>query len=150
VIDDAPEVLDLFVELLESEGYRVTTSPTLLPVDAIAQIAPDAIVHDLIFAGDRDNGVWQVLSQIRSNPRLAHVPLILCTADSRIASNRDLVTRLERLAVPVILKPFTLEDMLNAIARVLARAESLATTLINASYPRLSEGEPPVVDWCAP
>src|SRR5262245_42426890 len=79
VIDDAPELLDLFVELLESEGYRVTTSPTLLSGDEIGAIAPDAIVHDLIFTGDADHDVWHVLTQTRCNPLLAQVPLILCT-----------------------------------------------------------------------
>jgi CheY-like chemotaxis protein len=149
VIDDTPELLDLFVELRESEPYRVTTSRTILTVDDIRVIAPDAIVHDLFLAGDHDDGIWQVVSQMRSNPRLAQVPLILCTADPRIVRDRDVVGRRERLAVPVVRKPFTLEEMLNAIAHVLERPEPGANTVINASYPPLSEGVRPVVDWCA-
>jgi CheY-like chemotaxis protein len=149
VIDDAPELLDLFVELLESEDYRVTTSREVLTVDDISAIAPDAIVHDLLFAGDHNDGVWQVLSHTRLDPRLALVPLILCTADPRVVSDRSVVARLESLAVPVILKPFTLEDMLNVLAHVLERPEPIANRLINASYPRLSEGVRPVVDRCA-
>jgi len=148
VIDDAPELLDLFVELLESEDYRVTTSREVLTVDDISAIAPDAIVHDLLFAGDHD-GVWQVLSHTRLDPRLAQVPLILCTADPRVVSDRSVVARLESLAVPVILKPFNLEDILNVLAHVLERPEPIANQLINASYPRLSEGVRPVVDRCA-
>lgn len=108
-IDDAPEVLDLCVELLESEAYRVTASPTLLSVDEIGALAPDAIVHD-----------------------------------------RNVVARLERFAVPVILKPFSREGMLNVIAQVLERPEPGAKTLIDSSCPHPSEGVRPVVDWCAP
>jgi CheY-like chemotaxis protein len=120
VIDDAPELLDLFVELLEEEGYRVSTSRTLLALDEISAIAPDAIVHDLIFAED-SNDVWQSLRRTRLDSRLAPVPLILCTADTRVARDRETVARLERLGIPVILKPFAIEAMLNVLADALAR-----------------------------
>jgi len=149
VIDDAPELLDLYLELLESEGYRVTTSPATLTVDDICAIAPDTIVHDLLFTDDAVDGVWQVLSRTRLDPRLAPVPLIVSTADSRVVNDDDLAVRLETLAVPVILKPFAIDNLLNVLQYALEQTEPCATSHANPSHPHLRDGGGPVADWCA-
>jgi CheY-like chemotaxis protein len=149
VIDDAPELLELFVELLESESYRVTTSLEILTVDDIAAIAPDVIVHDVLFFGDHDDRVWNVLRQTRLDPRLAQVPLILCTADSRIMTDRQFAEHLEKLDLPVILKPFAIETILNVLTDVLEREEPHGKPPGNAFHPRLGNGVQPVVNWSA-
>ncbi len=147
VIDDAPELLDLFVALLEGEGYRVTTSHVLLTVDEISAIAPDVIVHDLIFAGD--GHASQSLPQTRQDPRLASVPLILCTADSPAVSDRDAAARLAMLGAPVILKRFAIEALLEMLAEALSRPAPKAQTSLGASHQSLEQGTRPVIDWCA-
>ncbi len=117
VVDDAAELLDLFVELLEGEGYRVSTSRDLLSMDDISAIAPDVIVHDLIFSGYDE--VLRMLTLKRQDPRL--VPVILCTADTRGLSDLNTAAQLENLGVPVILKLFAIESLLNVVAEALAR-----------------------------
>src|SRR5262245_42785692 len=107
MIDDAPELLDLLVELLQDEGYRVSTSGALLSLDEISVVAPDAIIHDLIFT-EKSDDVWQAVRRMRLDSRLASVPLILCTADSRVTRDRNLVAQLETLGIPVLLKPFAI------------------------------------------
>jgi CheY-like chemotaxis protein len=117
VIDDAAELLDLFVDLLEGEGYRVSTSRALLSIDDIGAMAPDVIVHDLIFSSYDD--VLRMLTLRQRAPRL--VPVILCTADIRVVSDHGIAAQLENLGVPVILKPFAIEALLNVVAETLAR-----------------------------
>ena len=57
VINDTQEILDLMQELLEDEGYRVTTSVALLDITKIKTLAPDIIVQDLLFEGDPGAGL---------------------------------------------------------------------------------------------
>jgi CheY-like chemotaxis protein len=51
VINDTQEILSLMAELLEEEGYRVTTWLALLDIDKVKVLAPDIIVQDLLFEG---------------------------------------------------------------------------------------------------
>ena len=46
-INNAPEVLALFRELLEDEGYRVTTQTYMVKdLEEVKRLAPDGIVLD--------------------------------------------------------------------------------------------------------
>src|SRR5690348_1954087 len=56
VMDDTPALLDLFQELLEDEGYRVTVCQELLDLPQIRAVQPDAIIQDLRFAGGQETG----------------------------------------------------------------------------------------------
>lgn len=58
--DDAPHILvknneqllfDLFQELLEEEGYRVSTSIYMLDLEKVRKLAPDLMVLDIMFEG---------------------------------------------------------------------------------------------------
>jgi len=145
VIDDAPELLDLFVELLEGEGYQVSTSHALLTLDEISAIAPDVIVHDLIF--DDYDDVLRMLTLRQHDPRL--VPVILCTADTRVVSDRGAAAQLENLGVPVILKPFAIEALLNVVTEVLARPAPSAKNGLVSPQHSISHGARPELDWSA-
>src|SRR5712672_547678 len=54
VINDTQEILELFREILEEEGYDVVLySYAIMDMDEIERINPDAIVLDYIFGGDK-------------------------------------------------------------------------------------------------
>jgi CheY-like chemotaxis protein len=118
VIDDTQEILDLIQELLEEEGYRVTTSMARLDLDKIKALAPDVIVQDLLFEGMQETG-WKFLTLVRLDPELARIPLILCTAAVRTVNDPAMAEQLDRLGVRVVLKPFLIEDLLSAITGAL-------------------------------
>lgn len=118
VVNDTQEMLDLFQELLEEEGYRVTTSLAVLDVDKIVALAPDLIVQDLLFAHVQETG-WKFLELVRLSPELAKIPVILCTAAIDVVRDEEMAERLRRLNVRVVLKPFAIEELLEEIARVL-------------------------------
>lgn len=119
VIDDTQEILDVMRELLEEEGYRVSVSVETLDLHRIKELAPDVIVQDLLFAGMQDTG-WKFLTLARLDPELAHIPLILCTAAMETVNDPAMAENLNRLGVRVQLKPFHIDDLLKAIADVLA------------------------------
>jgi CheY-like chemotaxis protein len=125
VIDDTQEILDLNKELLEEEGYRVTTSMARLDLDKVKTLAPDIIVQDLLFEGMQETG-WKFLTLVRLDPVLAPIPLILCTAAVGTVNDPEMAEQLDRLGVRVVLKPFLIDDLLTALSEVLT-----AQTLIN-------------------
>jgi two-component system, OmpR family, response regulator VicR len=123
VINDTQEILDLIQELLEDEGYRITTSLALLNIDKVKTYAPDIIVQDLLFEGTQEEG-WKFLTLVRLDPELARVPAVLCTAAVRTVNEPEMAEQLNRQGIRVVLKPFTIEDLLTTLSEVLA-AQSL-------------------------
>ncbi len=118
VVNDAQEILDLFQELLEDEGYRVTTSLATLGIDRIVGLAPDLIIQDLLFPHVQETG-WRFLELVRLSPALAQIPLILCTAAVDVVRDEEMAERLRRLNVHVVLKPFDIRELLDVITQVL-------------------------------
>src|SRR5918998_3098004 len=123
IINDTQEILDLLQELLEDEGYRVTTSLALLDITRVKALAPDVIVQDLLFEGTQELG-WKFLTLVRLDPELARIPLVLCTAAVRTVTNPEMAEQLNRQGIRVVLKPFTIEDLLTTLDEVRA-AQSL-------------------------
>ncbi len=124
VVNDTQEILDLLRELLEEEGYRVTTSMAVLDLDKVRALAPDIIIQDLLFEQMQELG-WKFLTLVRLDPELAELPLILCTAAVQTIRDPDMAAQLERLRVRIVLKPFNLDDLLTAVTETLsARAVS--------------------------
>ncbi len=77
VVDDDPAVHDLLARHLRRDGYRVTSAST--GVEAIAKarkVRPDAITLDVLMP-ERDG--WSVLAELKNDPLLAAVPVIMLT-----------------------------------------------------------------------
>jgi len=123
IVNDTQEILDLMQELLEDEGYRVTTSLALLDIDKVKGLAPDIIVQDLLFEGTQELG-WKFLTLARLDPVLARIPLVLCTAAVRTVTNPEMAEQLNQKGIRIVLKPFTIEDLLTTLDEVRA-AQSL-------------------------
>src|SRR5215218_5681392 len=124
-INDTQEILDLMRELLEEDGYRVTTSVALLDMDKVKRLAPDIIVQDLLFEGTQELG-WKFLTLARMDPVLARIPLVLCTAAVRTVGDPEMAEQLDRQGIRIVLKPFTIEDLLTTLDEV-----RTASSLIN-------------------
>jgi CheY-like chemotaxis protein len=117
IVNDTQEILDLMRELLEEQGYRVTSSLALLDIDKVKTIAPDVIVQDLLFEGTQELG-WKFLTLLRLDPVLARIPLVLCTAAVRTVTNPEMAEQLDLKGIRVVLKPFTIEDLLTTLNEV--------------------------------
>jgi CheY-like chemotaxis protein len=135
IINDTQEILSLMAELLEEEGYRVTTWLALLDMDKVKALAPDVVVQDLLFEGMQETG-WKFLQLMRLDPELARIPLILCTAAVRTINEPEMAEQLDRLGVRVVLKPFLIEDLLSAISGALT-----AQTLIDQATDEQPSGD---------
>lgn len=118
LVDDTPDVRDLLRDVLEDEGYRVTSAAFVQDVATVRQLAPDLIVHDLLFGAHTPAG-WAFLDQLRQDPLVGQVPVILCTADGRVRYDPSWIQHAEHLGVSVVSKPFDLTDFLALLTSVL-------------------------------
>ncbi len=118
-IDQSQDVLDLFQTLLEDEGYRVTIQSFVeKDLKAVQAMAPDLIILDYMWEFE-DTG-WAFLQMVKMNPATQAIPIVLCTG----AVNRveELSGHLMKMDVRVVIKPFNLDDLLDAIAAALKTA----------------------------
>jgi signal transduction histidine kinase/DNA-binding response OmpR family regulator len=77
VIDDDPDVRQLLQRHLLAEGFRVLTAAGGEEGLRIArEVLPRAITLDVMMPG-MDG--WSVLSELKKDPRLAQIPVLLCT-----------------------------------------------------------------------
>ena len=118
VINDTQEVLEVMRDLLEDEGYRVTLhSDAIRDIQRIREIAPDMVILDHLM-GDEEYG-WQIIQKLRLDRDLAQLPIIVCTAAARMV--RELEGHLKAKGITVVLKPFDIDDLLNAVRAALGR-----------------------------
>lgn len=115
-INNSEEVLQLFRELLEEEGYRVTTQSYLeKDLDAICTLKPDLIVLDYMW--EHEDSGWSLLQMLKMSPNTQVIPVLLCTGAVRRV--QELQGHLLDMDVAVVLKPFNIEDLLQVVARQL-------------------------------
>jgi CheY-like chemotaxis protein len=116
VVDDSLEVLALLREVLEGEGFRVTTSAAPVEPAEVARIAPDLVLLDLLF--EREARGLDVLRRLRAEPATAAIPVVLCSGATEPI--RRLEGSLLEGATGLVLKPFEVDTLLEEVARVLA------------------------------
>ncbi len=115
VINDTAAILELFVALLEDEGYRVTTDMfsvemTVL-LNRVKADRPDLLVLDFMIQ-DEGKG-WQFLQLLKLDLETRNIPVIVCTAAAKMVE--ELQPHLDRMGVAVVLKPFDIENLLAQI-----------------------------------
>lgn len=116
VINDTQEILELFRDILEEEGFEVVLSSFgVQELDDIRNVDPDLVILDFLF-GSEPYG-WQLLQKVRMTRDLRHLPVIVCTAAIKMA--RELQGQLEAKNVGLVLKPFDIDDLLSEVHRAL-------------------------------
>ena len=102
VVDDEENILELLQYNLAKNGYRVTTVTTgEEAITAAKGDVPDLVLLDLMLPGV--DGL-EVCRQLKSNPKTAHVPVVMLTARGEEV---DIVTGLELGADDYVTKPFS-------------------------------------------
>ncbi len=134
VVNDTEEILDLFRDIVEGLGHRMTAwsfSPDDLA--KVTEIAPDLIVLDLMLGPTELQG-WALLQKIRMSPPTEEIPVIVCTAATNWVREQE--GWLAANAVKVVLKPFKVGHLEHAIRQALDLPEVTAS-------PDLAESETP-------
>jgi len=120
VVDDEIDIVNLVVEILQDEGYKVRSAFNgEMALAAIAQQQPAIILMDMYMP--QMTGIM-LLEHMRANG-ISDIPVVMMTASPRAAEpllNMDLVDYLA--------KPFDIDQLLQCVTRSLGRATATNTT----------------------
>ncbi|WP_448593340.1 response regulator [Thermoflexus hugenholtzii] len=124
-IDDDPGVITLYRRYLEKHGFEVVglTDPREA-LETARRLRPDAITLDIMMP-QKDG--WTVLQELKADPQTRAIPVIICS----ILDERGRGFSLG--AAEYLVKPFTEEELLEAIQRVDGRPRPLKVLVIDDS-----------------
>lgn len=109
IVEDGPQQAKLLALLLQAEGYRTRTVATAeAALDALADGLPALMTLDYNLPGM--SGA-ELLQQMRADPRLAELPVLLITANPTIP--QAVVAQAQAL----IIKPYDVDALIAAIQR---------------------------------
>lgn len=115
VVDDDPEIVELFVDVLERDGrFEVKTAATGYDAGIMThEFIPDLIILDYMLPDINGNVVCKT---IRSNPAFEHTKIIIVSG----VVNQDEIDDLLRAgADEFVKKPFNIEKLIERIGQLL-------------------------------
>ena len=108
VLEDNPELRELFTILLEEESYQVSAFPNVNQFNqVISAKLPDIFLLDVMLPDGNGADICQVL---KNDDRTRHIPIILMSANTTIA---DLKHHCQ--AEDFIAKPFDINDFIRKV-----------------------------------
>ncbi len=117
-IEDEPDMIELIRLILEPRGFRVSGAlGGKEGLELLKSDYPDLILLDLMMP-DMDG--WDVYKQVKADPSLANIPVIVVTAK---AQSIDKVLGLHIAKVEdYVTKPFSPDDLVASVTRVLGNS----------------------------
>jgi CheY-like chemotaxis protein len=120
VIDDDPSTRLVITDVLEAEGYQcLAWGSADGGIEKIEQLRPDALILDIALGSEKTG--WLLLDQLCQNPNTAVFPVIICSAISFSAHQRQELFVERRLGY--VEKPFNLDDLLETVADAVGRTD---------------------------
>jgi two-component system response regulator VicR len=118
-IEDEPEMIDLVRLILGRKGFDVIGADGGIEgLETVRREKPDLVLLDLMMP-DMDG--WEVYQQIKADPELRDIPVVVVTAK---AQSIDKVLGLHIAKVDdYITKPFGPQDLLESVEKILGMAE---------------------------
>ena len=115
VVDDDPEIVELFVDVLERDGrFEVKTASTGYDAGMITQeFNPDLIILDYMLPDINGNVVCQT---IRQKPELEHTKIIIV---SGVVNQDEINDLLKAGADEFVKKPFNIEKIIERVGELL-------------------------------
>lgn len=118
VVDPDDAIRELFMEILEGEGYQVLTVATIAAADAaLTQQRPDLVIVNYYFDGQPLGGQW--LHAVRTEPSTAQLPILMCTgANHALTADTDFFATHQIVSLE---RPFEIDALLHAVEQLLGR-----------------------------
>ena len=111
VVEDDPDLLDLYRDILGDAGYRVSVA-AVPDSDEARRLHPDVVLLDYVFGRDPAGGAF--VAALRDDPVTAALPVVICTAAlEAVRAGRG---PFADPTVRVVTKPFDIDDLLDALA----------------------------------
>jgi excisionase family DNA binding protein len=115
VVDDDPEIVELFVDVLERDGrFEVKTAASGYDAGIMTQeFLPELIILDYMLPDINGNVVCQT---IRSNPNFEHMKIIIV---SGVVNQDEINDLLKAGADEFVKKPFNIEKLIERVCELL-------------------------------
>ena len=115
VVDDDPEIVELFVDVLERDGrFEVKTASTGYDAGVLTQeFMPDLLILDYMLPDINGNVVCQT---IRKNPNFEHMKIVIV---SGVVNQDEINDLLKAGADDFVKKPFNIEKIIERIGELL-------------------------------
>jgi DNA-binding response OmpR family regulator len=109
VVNDASAVLALYRDMLDELHFEAVVMATeAIETGRIRAADPDAVILDLTVGLQTEYGV-EMAQALRADDRYSAIPIVVATANAdALDGAREL---LHEIGVPILLKPFTLEEL---------------------------------------
>ncbi len=116
VVDDDPEIVELFVDVLERDGrFDVKTANTGYDAGILTQeFVPDLIILDYMLPDINGN---VVCATIAKNPAFEHIKIVIV---SGVVNQDEINGLLKAGAHEFVKKPFNIEKLIERIGELLA------------------------------
>jgi DNA-binding response OmpR family regulator len=113
--EDEPNIVESLTFLLERAGFEINAEANgRRALETVLSDAPDVLILDVMLP-DLDG--YEILRQVRADPRTAELPILMLTAKGQ---KEDRETALECGADLFITKPFSNSDIIDAIEQLAA------------------------------
>jgi len=120
ILDDNEDILEMMKVALEDEGHDVECLTDTDDIyKSVQTINPDLVIVDYILEGI--NG-GEFCHQIKSHPETSHIPVIMVSGHQRVLESLGSTYG----ADVFIAKPFSLEEIVNAVSDCLHKVDSVA------------------------
>ncbi|NWG05962.1 MAG: response regulator [Chloroflexi bacterium] len=114
IIEDEEDAAELFAEMMRVSGYRVVkTSKSAPAIEMMKAEKPDVILLDIMMP--EVSGI-DILRQMRRDPALAPIPVVVVTAKGMPA---DIKNGMEAGASTYLTKPVGFLDLKEAVERAI-------------------------------
>jgi two-component system alkaline phosphatase synthesis response regulator PhoP len=121
MIEDDREMVTLGKLILEREGYEVLVAYG--GAEGLNLLRQEDSNVDLLLLDIMMTGMdgWQVLTEVKTDQKLRHIPVIMLTARHYLEDEDETATYADKFEHYVV-KPFVVRDLLAEIAKVLNRS----------------------------
>lgn len=114
IIEDEEDAAELFAEMMRVSGFRVLKTTNSAPaIDMMTADRPDVVILDIMMP---DTSGLDILRQMRRDPELSGVPVVVVSAKSMPA---DIKNGMEAGASTYLTKPVGFLDLKEAVERAL-------------------------------
>lgn len=112
LVEDDQDIRDTLIELLEGEGYEVFFAENgQVGLDRLTEgaVLPNLILLDLMMP-IKDG--FQFCAEKDANPKIAHLPVVVMSADGHVRENQQRVNALAYLK-----KPLDIYEIINTVEK---------------------------------
>ena len=114
IIEDEADAADLFAEMMRVSGFRVLkTSASAPAITLMTEEKPDIVLLDIMMP---DISGLDILRQMRADPELTNIPVVVVSAKSMPA---DIKNGMEAGASTYLTKPVGFRELKEAVEHAL-------------------------------